>query len=47
MAVNSGFELERKIVRQIPARTLVSTRNKKSGRFSSMAQSDTLVYPEE
>lgn len=47
MAVNSGFELQRKIVRQIPARTLVSTRNKKTGRFSSIAQSDTLVYPEE
>ena len=47
MAVNSGFELERKIVRQIPIRTLVSTRNKKTGRFSSIAQSDTQVYPEE
>ena len=47
MAVESGFELERKIVRQIPIRTLVSTRNKKTGRFSSIAQSDTLVYPEE
>jgi len=47
MAVESGFELERKIVRRIPARTLVSTRNKKTGRFSSIAQSDTLVYPEE
>jgi DNA modification methylase len=47
MAVDSGFELERKIVRQIPVRTLVSTRNKKTGRFSSTAQSDTQVYPEE
>ena len=47
IAVESGFELERKIVRQIPVRTLVSTRDKKSGRFSSMAQSDTQVYPEE
>lgn len=47
IAVESGFELERKIVRQIPTRTLVSTRNKKTGRFSSIAQSDTQVYPEE
>ncbi len=47
MAVDSGFELERRIVRQIPIRTLVSTRNKKTGRFSSIAQSDTQVYPEE
>lgn len=47
MASSAGFELERKIVRQIPVRVLVSTRDKKTGRFSSSAQSDTQVYPEE
>ncbi len=47
MALGSGFELERRIVRKIPARVLVSTRNKKTGRFSSTAQSDMQVYPEE
>jgi hypothetical protein len=47
MALASGFELQRKIVRQVPARVLVSTRDKKTGRFSSAAQSDTRVYPEE
>lgn len=47
MASNAGLELEQKIVRQIPVRVLVSTRDKKTGRFSSSAQSDTQVYPEE
>ncbi|MHB8598480.1 MAG: DNA methyltransferase [Ktedonobacteraceae bacterium] len=47
MACTLGFELERKIVRQIPVRVLVSTRDKTTGRFSSTAQSDTQVYPEE
>jgi DNA modification methylase len=47
MAIASGFELERKIVRKVPARVLVSTRDKKTGRFSSAAQSDTRAYPEE
>jgi len=47
MAQNVGFELEHKIVRKIPARVLVSTRDKSTGRFSSTAQSDTQVYPEE
>ncbi len=47
MACSAGFELERKMVRQIPVRVLVSTRDKKTGRFSSSAQSDTQVYPEE
>lgn len=47
MASNAGLELEQKIVRQIPVRVLVSTRDKKTGRFSSRAQSDTQVYPEE
>jgi hypothetical protein len=47
MAVAAGFEMERKIVRKVPARVLVSTRDKKTGRFSSAAQSDTRAYPEE
>jgi hypothetical protein len=47
MALQVGLELERKIVRQIPNRVLVSTRNKITGRFSSVAESDLQVYPEE
>ena len=47
MACSAGFALERKIVRQVPVRVLVSTRDKKTGRFSSSAQSDAQVYPEE
>jgi DNA modification methylase len=47
MAQASGFELQRKIVRQVPARVLVSTRDRKTGRFSSAERSDTRVYPEE
>ena len=47
MACSAGFALERKIVRQVPVRVLVSTRDKKTGRFSSSARSDAQVYPEE
>ena len=47
MAADSGLKLERRIVRKIPARVLVSTRDKKTGRFSSTAQSDMRAYPEE
>ncbi len=47
MALANGFELERRIVRQIPGRRLISTRNQKTGRFSSTVQSDMQVYPEE
>ena len=47
MACAAGFQLERRIVRQIPARVLVRTRDQKTGRFSSTTQSDTQVYPEE
>jgi hypothetical protein len=47
MAVTVGLELEQKIVRRIPGRVLVSIRDKKTGRFSTKAQSDTQVYPEE
>ena len=47
MAVASGFNLVRKIIRKVPARVLVSIRDKKTGRFSSVGRSDTQVYPEE
>lgn len=47
MAHGVGLELERRIVRKIPSRILVSTRNKTTGRFSSVAHSDIQVYPEE
>jgi len=47
MTLATGFELQRKIVRKVPARVLVSTRDKKTGRFSPAEQSDTRVYPEE
>ncbi len=47
MAVQLGLEVERTIVRKVPARVLVATRDKKSGRFSSTAQSDVRAYPEE
>jgi DNA modification methylase len=47
MAERVGFELEQKIVRRVPGRVLVPTRDKKTGRFSSIAQSDTKAYPEE
>lgn len=47
MAESLGLLLERDIVRKIPVRVLVSTRDRTTGRFSSAAQSDTQVYPEE
>ena len=47
MAEQVGFTIEKKIVRRIPGRVLVPTRNKQTGRFSSIAQSDTIAYPEE
>ncbi len=47
MAEQVGFIVEKKIVRRIPGRVLVPTRNKQTGRFSSVACSDTTVYPEE
>jgi DNA modification methylase len=47
MAVLHRFALERKITRKVPGRVLVSTRDRKTGRFSSIANSDTQVYPEE
>lgn len=47
MAAEAGFELESKIVRKVPVRVLVSTRDRNTGRFSSARESDTQVYPEE
>jgi hypothetical protein len=47
MAVAAGLTLERKIVRKVPARVLTSTRDSKTGRFSSTAESDRRAYPEE
>lgn len=47
MACANGFDLEKKIVRTIPGRVLVSTRNGKTGRFASAAESDIRAYPEE
>lgn len=47
MAAASEFQLENCIVRKVPVRVLVSTRNKATGRFSSTDASDAQVYPEE
>jgi DNA modification methylase len=47
MAEHIGLTLKQKVVRRVPGRVLVPTRDKKTGRFSSIAQSDTRVYPEE
>lgn len=47
LATAAGFTLQRTILRKVPARVLVSQRDKKSGRFSSTAQSDSQAYPEE
>ena len=47
MANACGFELKDRIVRQVPARVLVSTRNKATGRFSSTEESNSRAYPEE
>jgi len=47
MAASSEFQLENRIVRKVPVRVLVSTRNKATGRFSSTDESDAQVYPEE
>lgn len=47
MGKKVGFELENRILRKVPGRVLVSKRDKETGRFSSTAESDTEVYPEE
>lgn len=47
MAYKVGFELEQRIVRKVPGRILVSTRDPVSGRFSSNTHTDSQAYPEE
>jgi len=47
MADSVGFELEQRIVREVPGRILVSTRDMTTGRFSSRPQSDGQAYSEE
>jgi hypothetical protein len=47
MSSSAGFALQEKINRKVPGRVLVSTRDRESGRFSSTANSDVQVYPEE
>jgi DNA modification methylase len=47
MAREAKFELVEKIERKVPGRVLVSTRDRKSGRFSSTDTSDVEVYPDE
>jgi hypothetical protein len=47
MSSSAGFALQEKINRKVPGRVLVSTRDRESGRFSSTANSDVEVYPEE
>lgn len=47
MAEITGFELEQRIVREVPGRILVSTRDMTTGRFSSRPQSDGQAYSEE
>jgi hypothetical protein len=47
MADTVGLELEQRIVREVPGRILVSTRDMTTGRFSSRPQSDGLAYSEE
>lgn len=47
MSISAGFTLQEKINRKVPGRVLVSTRDRESGRFSSTANSDVQVYPEE
>jgi len=43
----SGFNLERRFVRKVPGRVLVTARDRATGRFSSIEGSDTQAYPEE
>jgi len=47
MAESIGFELEQRIVREVPGRILVRTRDMTTGRFSSRLQSDGQAYSEE
>lgn len=47
MAANVGFQLEQRMRRRVPARVLVSKRDRETGRFSSTIDSDIEAYPEE
>ena len=47
MAGDVGFMLEHRIIRQVPARVLTSTREETTGRFSSTARSTSRAYPNE
>ncbi|MCB9452393.1 MAG: site-specific DNA-methyltransferase [Anaerolineaceae bacterium] len=47
MSSSAGFALQEKINRKVPGRVLVSTRDRETGKFSSTANSDVEVYPEE
>jgi DNA modification methylase len=47
LAESVGFALEQRIVREVPGRILVSTRDMTTGRFSSRPQSDGQAYSEE
>lgn len=47
IACTAGFELEQRIVRKVPGRILVSTRDPVTGRFSSNTHTDSQAYPEE
>lgn len=47
LATGAGFEFQERITRKIPARVLVSTRDRETGRFSSASESDMQAYPEE
>lgn len=47
MAVVNNLVLENKITRNVAGRVLVSTRDSKTGRFSSTEKSDSKVYAEE
>ena len=47
LGIQAGFELESKFVRKVAGRVLVATRDQATGRFSSVAESDTQAYPQE
>lgn len=47
LAESVGFELEQRIVREVPGRILVRTRDLTTGRFSSKPQSNGQAYSEE
>ena len=47
MAIDYGFVLHERIVRKVAGRILVSTRDEKTGRFSSRKNSNSYAYPKE